>query len=90
MLTSRNKRSIAIDLAQTAGQELLKKLIDGADVFIVNYFDDQLERFGIDYASARERNPRPDLCPTVCLWQSGSRSGQAWLSIPPAGGRARA
>ena len=57
MLTSRNKRSIAIDLAATAGQELLKKLIDGADVFIVNYFDDQLERFGIDYASARERNP---------------------------------
>ncbi|MCB1684100.1 MAG: CoA transferase, partial [Pseudomonadales bacterium] len=57
MLTSRNKRSIAIDLTQVAGQAVLQKLLGDADVFVVNYFDDQLARFGIDYERVRTLNP---------------------------------
>ncbi|MFB3104968.1 MAG: CoA transferase, partial [Pseudomonadales bacterium] len=57
-LTSRNKRSIALDLTKKDGRGVLQRLLEDADVLIVNFFDDQLERFGIDYASVKRLNPR--------------------------------
>lgn len=57
-LTSRHKRSIALDLTESDGQGILRRLLEDADVLIVNFFDDQLERFGIDYDSVKRLNPR--------------------------------
>ncbi len=57
-LTSRHKRSIALDLLQKDGRGVLQRLLEDADVLIVNFFDDQLVRFGIDYASVKRLNPR--------------------------------
>ncbi|MGE3464722.1 MAG: CaiB/BaiF CoA transferase family protein [Pseudomonadales bacterium] len=57
-LTSRNKRSIALDLNTAAGRGVMDRLVDGADVLVVNFFDDQLERYGLAYERLRARNPR--------------------------------
>ena len=37
VLDGRNKRSLALDLRQKAGQEVLRRLVTEADVFITNY-----------------------------------------------------
>jgi formyl-CoA transferase len=57
LLTSRNKRSLALDLNSEDGRTVIHRLIDTADVLILNFFDDQLERYGLGYETVRSRNP---------------------------------
>ncbi len=54
----RNKRSIAVDLKQPDGIEILKRLVRGADVLIENYRPDVKHRLGIDYEAMHVINPR--------------------------------
>lgn len=54
----RNKRSMTIDLKQPAGVEILKRLVERADVLVENYRPDVKFRLGIDYESMRAVNPR--------------------------------
>ena len=57
-LTSRNKRSLALDLNTEPGREIIQRLADQADVLILNFFDDQLARYGLEYEALKARNPR--------------------------------
>lgn len=50
MLKGRNKRSIVLDLKNPAAREPLKRLVEGADVFVHNIRPKAAERLGIDYA----------------------------------------
>jgi crotonobetainyl-CoA:carnitine CoA-transferase CaiB-like acyl-CoA transferase len=54
---NRNKRSIAIDLKKEAGKEVLRGLVENADVFLQNYRPGVASRLGVDYESLREINP---------------------------------
>lgn len=58
LLTSRNKRSVGLNLRSQAGQQVVHKLIESADVIVVNFLDDQLKGFGLDYETVRAINPR--------------------------------
>lgn len=55
---NRNKRGIAIDFAQTAGLELLERLLENADVFIENFKTGTLEKWGLGQAEIARRFPR--------------------------------
>ena len=55
---NRNKRSVAIDVKQEQGKELLLKLVDTADVFVQNFRPGVMARLGIDEPDLRARNPR--------------------------------
>ncbi|WP_299132174.1 CoA transferase [uncultured Amaricoccus sp.] len=55
---NRNKRGIAVDLAQPAGRELLLELLEGADVFIENFKTGTLERWGLGNEELSRRFPR--------------------------------
>jgi len=57
-LTSRNKRDLCLDLKQTEARKALHTLIDTADVLILNFREDQIEQFELDYETLRARNPR--------------------------------
>jgi crotonobetainyl-CoA:carnitine CoA-transferase CaiB-like acyl-CoA transferase len=57
-LTSRGKRSLALDLADARSRPVMQRLIAAADVLIVNFFDDQLEKYQLDYARVRDLNPK--------------------------------
>jgi formyl-CoA transferase len=57
-LTSRNKRSLALDFTTAAGRDVLLKLVDSADVILFNLRADQLQRYDLAYATLRKRNPR--------------------------------
>jgi formyl-CoA transferase len=54
----RNKRSMTLNLKSGEGVEILKHLVNGADVLVENYRPDVKFRLGIDYASLRSVNPR--------------------------------
>ena len=57
-LANRNKRSVALDVRSPGGGEVMRRLLEDADIFIVNLRRGGLERLGIDYASLRESHPR--------------------------------
>jgi formyl-CoA transferase len=58
MLTSRNKRSLALDLASDEGREILVRLVRTADVFVTNYQAPLLAKFRLDYETLAAENPR--------------------------------
>ncbi|HEX4779029.1 MAG TPA: CoA transferase [Acidimicrobiia bacterium] len=55
---NRNKRSITVDLKKPEGVEIVRKLADGADVFVQNFRLGVAKRLGLDAATLRARNPR--------------------------------
>lgn len=58
LLLNANKRSVTLNLRDSAGKDLLRKLIAQADVFIENYAPGAIERLGFDYDTVRDINPR--------------------------------
>jgi crotonobetainyl-CoA:carnitine CoA-transferase CaiB-like acyl-CoA transferase len=55
---NRNKRSITLDLHTEGGQELFKRLIAESDILIENYHYAALPKWGLDYESLKQINPR--------------------------------
>ncbi len=58
LLDARNKKSLALDLRDEAGREVLRKLIATADVFVTNYPPDLATRFQVRYEDIEALNPR--------------------------------
>ncbi len=54
----RNKRSLTLNLKAAEGREILKRLVEKADVLVENYRPDVKFRLGIDYETLAEINPR--------------------------------
>ena len=58
VMDSRNKKSLAIDLASEKGREVLYKLVAGADVFITNYPPPVRRKLRIGLDDLAPLNPR--------------------------------
>ncbi|MFT4097628.1 MAG: CoA transferase [Rhodoblastus sp.] len=58
IVDSRNKRSVAVDLASAEGKEILRRLVADADIFITNYPVRVREKLGFDFATLEKINPR--------------------------------
>ncbi len=55
---NRNKRSITVNLATPAGQEVMHRLLSGADVFLLNMpRQSSWDKYGFDYDSVAAENP---------------------------------
>ena len=54
---NRGKRSVAIDSRSVKGRELLRHLVSGVDVLLINSSPSSVVRLGLDYESARALNP---------------------------------
>jgi crotonobetainyl-CoA:carnitine CoA-transferase CaiB-like acyl-CoA transferase len=54
---NRNKRSLAVDLKDDRGRDLLRELVAGADVFLQNYRPGVAERLGVGYETIRALAP---------------------------------
>ena len=68
---NRNKKSVAIDLSQEAGQALVRKLARTCDVVIENFKVGTLARYGLDYESLRAENPALVYCSITGFGQTG-------------------
>jgi len=56
--TSREKRSIALDLKSAAGKEALMRLVKDADVFLHNFRPDAAKKLGIEWDDISAVNPK--------------------------------
>ena len=59
---NRNKRSLCVDLKNAEGRDLVRRLIDKADVVIENFRPGAMEKLGFGYAELAERNHRLVYC----------------------------
>jgi crotonobetainyl-CoA:carnitine CoA-transferase CaiB-like acyl-CoA transferase len=74
---NRNKRSIALDLKDTADLGLARELARRADVLVENFKPGGLGRFGLDYDSVAALNPG-----IVYASISGFGSGPGGAALP--------
>ncbi|VWX52212.1 CaiB/BaiF CoA-transferase family protein [Novosphingobium sp. 9U] len=70
-VSNRNKRSLTLNHSKPEGQEVIRKLVETADVLIENYKVGDLKRFGLDYESLKAVNPRLIYCSVTGYGQSG-------------------
>lgn len=56
-VVNQNKRSIAVDINQPDGRELLMRLAERSDVFLTNFLPSARARLGIDVDDVQARNP---------------------------------
>lgn len=69
--TNRGKRSIAVDLKTEEGRETVRRLAATSDVLIENFKLGGLKKYGLDYESLREINPRLIYCSITGFGQTG-------------------
>jgi itaconate CoA-transferase len=60
--TNRSKESITLDLKQEAAREIVRKLLEGADVLVQNLAPGAAARMGFSYDQLKDRYPRLIVC----------------------------
>ena len=70
-VANRNKRSITVNHSKPEGQEIIRKLVEDADVLIENFKVGDLKRFSLDYGSLKAINPRLIYCSVTGFGQTG-------------------
>ena len=71
---NRNKRSVTIDFTRAEGVAVLRRLVETADVFIVNSRPGVADKLGISYAAMKAANPRIIYCAITGFGPSGPYS----------------
>ncbi|MBB4008923.1 CaiB/BaiF CoA transferase family protein [Allorhizobium taibaishanense] len=74
---NRGKRSIAADFTRAEDIEIVKALIASADVVIENFKVGGLAKYGLDYDSLKEINPRLIYCSVTGFGQDGPYAQRA-------------
>ena len=74
--TNRNKKSIVLDLKRPEPSAALKKLVEGADVFVHNMRTAAAGRLGIDYDSLKTINPKLVYASATGYRKGGSKDGR--------------
>ena len=80
MQMHKEKRSIAVDLTKPEGQEILKRLLESADVFLTNFLPDSCVKLGLDFESIKSL--KSDIVYATC---TGFGSTGPYASIPTHG-----
>ncbi|MBK1779665.1 CoA transferase [Advenella sp. WQ 585] len=68
---NRNKRSIAIDIASEEGSKLVRELAKSCDILVENFKVGGLKKYGLDYDSIKEINPKLIYCSITGFGQTG-------------------
>ena len=74
---NRNKRSVAVNLADPRGADLIRRLAAEADVVVENFKVGGLAKYGLDYASLAAINPRLVYTSITGFGQTGPYASRA-------------
>ncbi len=55
---NRNKRSVCVDFRNPKGLEVIRRLVDTADIVLENFKPGTVDKMGLDYETLSGRNPR--------------------------------
>jgi len=78
---NRGKRSIALDITTTMGQEVIRDLARRSDILIENYKVGGLAQYGLDYESLHALNPRLIYCSITGFGQTGPLAKRAGYDL---------
>jgi formyl-CoA transferase/CoA:oxalate CoA-transferase len=82
MAVNRNKRSLTCNIKTEGGVEVLRRLVDRADVVISNERRQSYrERMSIDYESLSQRNPSVVYCSITGFGMTGPYEGRACYDL---------
>ncbi|MEW9500255.1 CaiB/BaiF CoA transferase family protein [Jeotgalibacillus marinus] len=68
---NRNKKGITVDLNCEEGVAVIKKLVGESDVIINNFKTGTMKKFGLDYDTLKEINPRLVYCSITGFGETG-------------------
>lgn len=78
---NRNKRGICIDISRPEGQEIIRELVQDADVVVENYKVGDLKRYGLDYHSLNAINDKLIYCSITGFGQTGPMANGVGMDI---------
>ncbi len=73
---NRGKAGISLDVRQPAGRALFLQLIAGFDVLVENFRPGTLDRWGLDWATLQQHNPRLSVLRLTGFGQTGPYAGR--------------
>ena len=71
LCANRGKKSLTLDIAKPAGQDIVRRLAACSDILLENYKTGALKRYGLDYAALKAVNPRLIYCSVTGFGQTG-------------------
>ena len=74
LVNNRNKRGIALDLKSREGVEVMRRLIEPADVLVENFRTGTMESFGLGYDALAATQPRLVYCSIAAFGRTGPRA----------------
>lgn len=77
LCANRNKKSVAINFAAPEGQDLIRQMVRDADVLVENLKTGDMARYGLDYATLSQLNPRLIYCSITGFGQTGPNAHRA-------------
>ncbi len=77
MEVNRNKKSVALDLKQESARRTFFKLVETADVVVESFRPGVLQKLGVDFAAAKQRNPKIVYCSITGYGPQGPLVNQA-------------
>src|SRR5882724_4238956 len=75
--SNRNKRSLAIDIAQKVGQALARRLIARCDIVVENFKVGDMAKYGLAYEDLKKDNPGLIYCSISGFGQTGPYAPRA-------------
>ena len=78
---NRGKRGIPLDLRLVEGREVLRRLVLGADAAVVGYRPDVCRRFGLEYETLAQINPRLVYLQNTAFGSKGPLAGQGGYDL---------
>jgi crotonobetainyl-CoA:carnitine CoA-transferase CaiB-like acyl-CoA transferase len=71
LCANRGKKSLTLDIATPAGQDIVRRLAAKSDIVLENYKTGALKRYGLDYASLSAVNQRLIYCSVTGFGHTG-------------------
>lgn len=78
---NRGKKSVAVNLKDTKGADLIRRLAAGADILVENFKRGDLKRFGLDYDSLSRANPGLIYASITGFGQNGPRADEPGYDV---------
>jgi len=78
---NRNKKSLGISFKSPQGSSIIRDLALKADVFVENYLPGTLQKYGLDYATLSQANPKLIYASITGYGQTGPYSDRAGYDV---------
>ena len=78
---NRNKKSIAVDLKNPLGANLVRELAKHSDIFVENFITGKLDELGLGYSALKEVNPRLIYCSISGYGSTGPDATRAGYDV---------